>query len=400
MRGALCALFLAGLSLMGLAAPQAQHEPLSKAELLELVRGGMPGRAVVEVMQQNGLAFEPTEEILNQFRKAGAKDVVIAAMRKSWHPAPPKLLSDEDILVLLAEDVRSERIVYMVQQRGIAFEPTEEYVQRLRASGAKEELIDALKAWAAKPFSRDHLLQSLTSGRDASQIEKEVHERGIEFNPTEEDFVKLRGAGAPESLIQVIREAKRVEPPPTSPLPPPELGSSGHVGSYELQVLWEARVTCPPSVSSVPVFASPTDTHTVIARLPCGEGVAILERDSVGTGIDRIRAPGGTEGFVQDSSLSPHANSKVSPPVPTRTAEPEYSLEGRRDRIEGTVVLSIVVDSEGNVAGAQETSKPLGHGLDEKAMEAVKLWKFKPATMEGVPVPVHIIVEVTFRLHY
>jgi hypothetical protein len=50
------------------------------------------------------------------------------------------------------------------------------------------------------------------------------------------------------------------------------------------------------------------------------------------------------------------------------------------------------------VIGARETSKPLGGGLDEKAIETVKTWKFKPATREGVPVPVRVVVEVTFRL--
>jgi len=42
--------------------------------------------------------------------------------------------------------------------------------------------------------------------------------------------------------------------------------------------------------------------------------------------------------------------------------------------------------------------KPLGKGLDEKAMDAVKTWRFEPATKEGAPVAIQIQIEVTFRL--
>jgi TonB family protein len=41
----------------------------------------------------------------------------------------------------------------------------------------------------------------------------------------------------------------------------------------------------------------------------------------------------------------------------------------------------------------------VGHGLDERAIQAVKTWKFKPATKDGQPIPVHISVEVSFRLY-
>ncbi len=61
------------------------------------------------------------------------------------------------------------------------------------------------------------------------------------------------------------------------------------------------------------------------------------------------------------------------------------------------MVLWIVVDAQGNVTD-ERVVKPLGLGLDEKAIEAVKTWKFKPAMRNGAPVPVRVMVEVTFRL--
>ena len=401
MKPMLCALLLATASFFAIAPPQAPRGPLSKAEVLELVTRSVPNRVIAEAVQQYGIAFEPTEEVLNEFRKAGADDVVLRAMRDSWRPEPAKPLSDKDILLLLAGDVRSENIVNMVQRRGIGFQPTAEYLQRLRSSGAKDELIEALRVAAAKPFSRDRLLQWLARGGDTGQIGKEVQERGIDFDPTEEELGKLRAAGASESLLQAIREAKRVKPPVNQLPNPPASMSSRLTGTSTARGPMGARVICPPSVSSIPVFASPNDMHTTVAELRCGDQVRILEKDSGRIGIDKILAAGGTKGFVQDSYLSGSTPPRYgTPPAPTYSPEPPYTPQARRDKIEGSVDLWIDIDSQGNVTDAQEASKPVGDGLDEKAIETVKTWKFKPATRNGVPVPVRVKVVITFRLYH
>ena len=55
------------------------------------------------------------------------------------------------------------------------------------------------------------------------------------------------------------------------------------------------------------------------------------------------------------------------------------------------------MDAQGNVTDCRVV-RPLGLGLDEKAMETVRTWKFKPALRNGTPVPVRVMVEVSFRL--
>ncbi len=60
-------------------------------------------------------------------------------------------------------------------------------------------------------------------------------------------------------------------------------------------------------------------------------------------------------------------------------------------------MLAIVVDAQGNPRDIH-IMRSLGMGLDEKAVETVNTWKFKPATRKGVPVAVRMIVEITFRL--
>lgn len=87
----------------------------------------------------------------------------------------------------------------------------------------------------------------------------------------------------------------------------------------------------------------------------------------------------------------------VSEPVPIYDPDPPYSEEARKAKYEGTVTLKITVDALGNVRDVQVV-KPLGLGLDEKAVQTVKTWKFKPGRKNGNPVTVWALVEVTFHL--
>jgi len=87
----------------------------------------------------------------------------------------------------------------------------------------------------------------------------------------------------------------------------------------------------------------------------------------------------------------------VSQPVPIYRPDPDYSVEARAAHLEGTVVLTIVVDEKGNARDVRVV-KPLGMGLDEKAIEAVQKWRFHPGMKDGHPVKVMAQIEIRFRL--
>jgi protein TonB len=70
----------------------------------------------------------------------------------------------------------------------------------------------------------------------------------------------------------------------------------------------------------------------------------------------------------------------------------------RRIKFQGTCVVALIVDTRGNPQRVHIVGH-LGMGLDEKAVAAVKQYKFKPATLEGRPVPVEVNVEVDFRIY-
>ncbi|MCC7499962.1 MAG: energy transducer TonB [Bryobacterales bacterium] len=87
----------------------------------------------------------------------------------------------------------------------------------------------------------------------------------------------------------------------------------------------------------------------------------------------------------------------VSAPTLLVKVEPEYSEEARKAKYQGVVILYVVVDTNG-MPRDMRVMKPLGLGLDEKAMEAVQKWRFKPGQKDGHPVPVAATIEVNFRL--
>jgi len=94
-----------------------------------------------------------------------------------------------------------------------------------------------------------------------------------------------------------------------------------------------------------------------------------------------------------------HVGGGISAPVALNNVEAEYSDEARRAKYQGVCLISLIVDAQGNPQNPR-VIRALGMGLDEKALEAVRQYKFRPAMKDGkTPVAVMITVEVNFRLY-
>ena len=87
----------------------------------------------------------------------------------------------------------------------------------------------------------------------------------------------------------------------------------------------------------------------------------------------------------------------VTAPTLLHKVEPEYSEEARKAKYQGTVILYIQVDTSGRAVNMRVIHS-LGLGLDEKALEAVRQWRFRPGQKDGKPVTVEATIEVNFRL--
>ncbi len=126
-----------------------------------------------------------------------------------------------------------------------------------------------------------------------------------------------------------------------------------------------------------------------------GGGMGTGRNGGIGSGSSNGYGPGsggGTGGGLF------HVGGGVSAPTLIYSVDPEFSDEARRAKYQGVCVVTVIVDAQGNVQRPR-VSRPLGMGLDEKAIEAVKQYRFKPAQLQGHAVPVEISVEINFRIY-
>jgi TonB family protein len=104
---------------------------------------------------------------------------------------------------------------------------------------------------------------------------------------------------------------------------------------------------------------------------------------------------------VPDVDMAPDGNSGIEPGVKPPTliskVDPAYTEEARKAKYSGTVLLNVTVDASGQSVDLR-VLRSLGMGLDEKAIEAVQQWRFRPAMKDGNPVPSQAQVEVIFRI--
>jgi protein TonB len=137
----------------------------------------------------------------------------------------------------------------------------------------------------------------------------------------------------------------------------------------------------------------------VLASPSSGTGIGGGIGSGSGGGVGSGRGPGVGPGWGGGIGGGPfRVGGGVSAPVAIYSPEPEYSEEARKAKYQGTVVLWVVVGPDGRAHDIR-VQRQLGMGLDEKAVEAIRQWRFEPARKDGTPVAVQINVEVNFRLY-
>jgi protein TonB len=105
---------------------------------------------------------------------------------------------------------------------------------------------------------------------------------------------------------------------------------------------------------------------------------------------------GGVLGGVEGGTAPIPVSGDVKPPVIVKKVQPEYPEIARKAKIQGKVVVQAIINEQGDVESAEVLkSQPM---LDASAIEAVKKWKYQPATLNGKPVKVYFTVQVNFSL--
>ena len=177
---------------------------------------------------------------------------------------------------------------------------------------------------------------------------------------------------------------------------------SGH-----LPVLFDRGAATP-----TPTIEAPTmiETPTIEAPTPTPES-SLLSADQIEKSIDeqfrqrtremeaglkRQRVPASSSGAAAPADIRRVGGGVESPKVISRV-QPVYPEAARLARIQGVVIVEAVIDERGDVARVR-VLKGLPMGLDTAAVDAVRRWKFAPATFDGRPVAVYFLLTVNFKL--
>jgi len=131
-----------------------------------------------------------------------------------------------------------------------------------------------------------------------------------------------------------------------------------------------------------------------------GRGTGVGSGSGPGVGPGSGGGMGGGTGGGIGSGNGPYVvGGGVKAPIPIIQPLPAYTEEARKARAEGVVVIQAIIRKDGSV-DSFKVIRGLGYGLDESAINTIATkWRFKPGTLNGVPVDVQASIEVTFRLY-
>jgi TonB family protein len=158
-------------------------------------------------------------------------------------------------------------------------------------------------------------------------------------------------------------------------------------------------VVVPPDIKMPQLGPMGDPMAKVLGPASNGTGVGGGIGSGSGGGVGSGRGPGvgpGWGGGIGGGAY--RVGGGVSAPKILYRIEPEFSEEARKNKWQGVVILRVIIGTDGK-AHEINVQRSLGMGLDEKAVEAVKQWRFEPGHKDGQPVPVEVSFEVSFHLY-
>lgn len=211
---------------------------------------------------------------------------------------------------------------------------------------------------------------------------------------------ELKGKSALRSPVRTEPRRARVEP---TPEPPKRPDPRPMEKPADAPVVQPAPPVPPVAAPVAPAPAEDRDQTGVPDAPPQtppsqGPGSGGGSGTGQGTGMGEGKGSGVGAGEGGGTGGGPYRpGSGITPPGLLREVKPQYTEDARRLGVEGDVVLEIVVRADGSV-GQVTVLQRLGSGLDQRAADAVRQWRFSPARRFGTPVDVLVEVAVEFKL--
>jgi len=218
---------------------------------------------------------------------------------------------------------------------------------------------------------------------------------------------------APHKAAVILTD---VTPPP--PLPPQKTDIGGGGGQHDLAPVTQGHLpklaqeqivppkappTIPPKLPVEPTVVVQPDLKMATNTMPMiGAPNSSLKGFSMGNGSGTGIGSGNGNGIGPGSGGNTgggvmHVGGGIAPPKIVFQPDPEFSEEARKAKFSGNVEVYLWVDEQGNPSHIR-VARGVGMGLDEKAVEAVRQYKFKPAMQNGKPVKVDLYIDVNFQI--
>lgn len=252
-------------------------------------------------------------------------------------------------------------------------------------SAAVHVLIIALVLWAFLAVKKAVSKKQLVTNIDVSQ-----------YMPIAPKGPQMGGGGGGGSHDVIQAPKGKLPKFEEKPITPPMVIQNDHPKlAVEPAIMMPKDIQLP--TNNLPNLGDPRTNVVGPASNGSGSGAGMGTGSGGGIGSGKGNGYGPGEGGGYGGGLY-HVGGGVSAPQLVFAPDPEFSDEARRAKYQGVCVVSLIVDAQGMPQRVQVV-RHLGMGLDEKAVEAVKQYKFKPSTYQGKPVPVEITVEVNFHIY-
>jgi len=392
-----------------------QQPALQKLTLLQiegLVLHGVPDSTMAAQIQRRGLAFAPTPASLEELRAKGAGPMTLAAIEELSTKAAPR--AGIAPTAGLPRNASQPPIVRDDHVRACALIGKQDYSRQITSDHASWIQLNRGQERNGYSFATNGSLfysgQMLTnnipvSGSSDNHLKSTwVYAQSIALSSKSPSgrFSILQACEQPDlgglcwALFVVDHSSMHMERTSAGKYGP-DRWISWILGDDEYAVLR---------------YRDEGQTTYYRIHLPTGESTECGAINDTGSGaggsngtpVGPEAAPGvrqgaspagggiGVDGFYR-------VGGDVSAPVPVFQVEAEFSEQARKEKYQGVCLVGLVVDAKGNPQNVHIV-RGLGMGLDEKAIEAVKRYRFRPAVRNGItPVPVYVNVEVNFRLY-
>jgi sulfatase modifying factor 1 len=294
-------------------------------------------------------------------------------------------LTKEQVMGLLKAQMDNAELAKLLRERGIDFEVTDDYVQALRKAGAQDVLIEALRTVKLPPLTKDQVLHLVTGAGPGQRAADSVTRRGIDFLVDSPYLDMLRRLGADDALIAALREANKAVTPAlaVATSPDAEVHLDG-VFKGRASPQGELTIRANPGVHALKVSLKGKKDYEQQVTLVGGQTTSVQAALVDLPGSLRVQTSAGAEVFLDSSSrgIADAGGQLFIPDLAAGAHELRVTARGKKEFRQSITVLP-GQESRIDAVLAEIQEQPLPAGVvSENPRDGLKYVRIPPGTFQ------------------